>query len=135
MSRFEQGISTTFGESGWRRLWLAVDNDGQIVGHIDIRSHPESNTTHRALLGMGVDRNSRNQGLGLSLLDEMFTFATSQTELEWIDLWVLSSNSAAKALYVKAGFELGGELPDMFRIDGVSQGYTLMTRRIDPNAA
>nr|WP_192867671.1 GNAT family N-acetyltransferase [Thaumasiovibrio occultus] len=130
MTRFEQGMATPISINGWRRLWLAINDSSDIVGHIDMRSHPESNTQHRALLGMGVDRKARNQGLGTRLIGELLAYAEKETDLERFDLWVLSSNLPAIALYQKAGFSKQGELTDMFRIDGASYGYTLMSRAI-----
>jgi ribosomal protein S18 acetylase RimI-like enzyme len=52
------------------------------------------------------------------------------TALEWIDLQVLSENKPALQLYARMGFELVGEIADMFRIDGRSFAYTTMTRKV-----
>lgn len=128
--RFERALGIPYGQSGWRKLWLAFDETGEIAGHIDIRPHPDANTSHRALLGMGVERSHRQQGLGSQLLETLISFATTQTQLAWLDLWVLTTNKPARGLYEKSGFVQRGELEDMFRIDGVSYGYTLMSRRI-----
>ena len=35
--RFMQGVQVAKGELGWRMLWLAKNDAGHIMGHIDIR--------------------------------------------------------------------------------------------------
>lgn len=129
-SRFNEGIKTVLGEPGWRRLWLAFDGSGQVVGHIDVRSHPEQHTGHRALLGMGVDSSARKQGLGKRLMEAMTAWVKQESSIEYVDLWVLSSNTAALALYHRCGFNKQGEIADMFRIDGQSLSYTMMTSTV-----
>ena len=126
---FRTGIATPLGKPGWRRLWLAFDPEGRIAGHIDLRARPEPAATHRALLGMGVHRDARKQGLGARLIATAVDWAMNQG-LAWIDLEVLSVNAAAQALYLGQQFSKTGELPDLFRIDGQSLAYTLMSRHI-----
>jgi ribosomal protein S18 acetylase RimI-like enzyme len=124
---FATGLATPFGQPGWRRAWVALDEHGAIAGHVDLRARSERHTGHRALLGMGVHRDHRRQGVGMHLIHAAIGWARACTELEYIDLEVLSSNSPALALYTKAGFRRVGKYEDMFRIDGVSLSYTLMT--------
>jgi ribosomal protein S18 acetylase RimI-like enzyme len=127
---FTTGLATPVGEPGWRRAWIAVDEAGNIAGHIDLRARAERPAAHRALLGMGVQRDYRRQGLGLRLIDMAARWAKADAGLCWIDLEVLSVNEAAHQLYRRAGFTLVGELQDMFRIDGMNHAYTLMTRQL-----
>jgi RimJ/RimL family protein N-acetyltransferase len=127
---FASGLATPLGQPGWRRAWIAADHAGRIAGHIDLRARPERAAAHRALLGMGVQRDFREQGLGRRLIDVTVAWALENTALDWIELEVLSVNSAARRLYQRAGFTVAGEFPDMFRVDGISLAYTSMTRRI-----
>ncbi|HEA15920.1 hypothetical protein LCGC14_1682490 [marine sediment metagenome] len=127
-SRFSDGIKTELYQQGWRRLWLAFDENKNIVGHIDIRGHAENHTKHRVLLGMGVDRSVRKQGIGKHLINKMVSWVSSEPLIEFIELWVLSNNIAAQKLYISTGFEKCGEIQDMFRIDGKSLSYTVMSR-------
>jgi RimJ/RimL family protein N-acetyltransferase len=129
-TRVREGIQKPIDKLGWRRLWIAVDDESRIVGHIDIRSHMEANTRHRALLGMGVDRSVRKQGLGKKLIGEMIAWVKQSTSIEYIDLWVLSNNQVAQKLYLGTHFQKRGEIDDMFRIDGNSVASTLMSRRV-----
>jgi len=123
---FVLGLQTAFGEPGWRRGWLAIDADGAICGHIDLRARPERTATHRCLLGMGVHRDYRGQGLGARLLDTALAWARQQ-DLAWVDLEVLSDNLPARRLYARSGFVQTGEIPDLFRIDGEGHGYVFMS--------
>ena len=126
---FRSGMETPVGQPGWRRAWIAVTGEGAIAGHIDLRARPEKATGHRALLGMGVHRDHRRQGLGEALIAAAGEWAAGET-IDWIDREVLSVNEAARRLYARCGFGQVGELADMFRIDGQSLGYTFMTRRV-----
>ena len=126
---FRSGMDTPVGQPGWRRGWIALAGDGSIAGHIDLRARPEKPSAHRALLGMGVHRDFRKQGLGARLLEVAAQWAVEQ-KFDWIDLEVLSVNTAARQLYARAGFVQTGQIDDMFRIDGESLGYTFMSRKI-----
>lgn len=129
-SAFRAAFATALGQPGWRRLWLAFDAQGGIAGHIDLRARPEGTAAHRALLGMGVHRDARKQGLGARLIDSAAAWATNDAALDWIDLEVLSVNLPARQLYARCGFVQTGETADMFRIDGESLAYTFMTRKL-----
>ncbi len=118
------------GAAGWRRVWVARDDDGRIAGHIDLRAQGERPATHRCLLGMGVDRDFRRHGLGLRLIGHAAQWA-AQHGLAWIDLQLLSVNLPAIALYRRAGFIQTGEVPDMFRIDGQQFAYTSMALQLN----
>ena len=126
---FITGLGTPLGEAGWRRVWLALDAAGAIAGHIDLRARPERPAAHRAMLGMGVHRDYRRQGLGARLVDAAMAWARNEAGIDWVDLEVLSVNRPARDLYERAGFAVVGEIADMFRIDGELLAYTFMTRR------
>jgi ribosomal protein S18 acetylase RimI-like enzyme len=127
---FRHGMTLSVGTAGWRRAWVARAPDRRILGHVDLRSHPERFSEHRCLLGMGVDRNYRRLGLGARLLAHAQEWAVASTDLEWIDLQVLSTNEPAIRLYLRAGFAKIGEIPEMFKIEGRSYSHTLMAKRI-----
>ena len=126
---FITGLGTPVGEAGWRRVWLALDEKGAIAGHIDLRARPEKPAANRAMLGMGVHRDYRRQGLGARLVNAAMDWARVEAGIDWVDLEVLSVNRPARGLYERAGFTIVGETADMFRIDGEQLAYTFMTRR------
>jgi RimJ/RimL family protein N-acetyltransferase len=127
---FKSGLGTAVGAPGWRRLWVARDDPGRIIGHIDLRAHAERHAAHRCLLGMGVKRGQRKAGLGGLLIAEAQRWASETAQLRWIDLQVLSINAPAINLYLRNGFVKTGEVADMFDIDGQSFAYTSMSKRI-----
>jgi len=127
---FAIGLNAEVGAPGWRRAWMALDADGAIAGHVDLRARPERAAAHRCLLGMGVHRDWRRQGLGERLLAAALDWARSQPGLDWVDLEVLSNNAPARRLYERCGFVFAGELPDLFRIDGEQHGYVYMVHKL-----
>lgn len=127
---FAGGLDTSFGQPGWRRVWIALDGAGSIAGHVDLRARPEPAAIHRTLLGMGVHRDARRQGLGKALVDHALAWARATPPLEWVDLDVLAVNHAARRLYERCGFVVMGEVPDLYRIDGESHGSVMMSRRL-----
>lgn len=130
-AQFRASLKLPFGVSGWRKTWVAraasSEDDGAILGHVDLRARPESCAAHRCLLGMGVASSARRQGLGQRLLSHACDWAAHDAALEWLDLQVLAENQAAIALYRRAGFITTGQTADMYRIDGKSIGLINMT--------
>jgi ribosomal protein S18 acetylase RimI-like enzyme len=127
---FRDGLKLLIGSPGWRRVWVARASDRQIVGHVDLRSHPVRFAEHRCLLGMGVHRDHRRLGVGAALLSHAREWAVANTVLEWLDLDVLSTNAPAIRLYLRAGFAKVGEVAEMFKMDGQSFAWITMTKRI-----
>jgi ribosomal protein S18 acetylase RimI-like enzyme len=126
---FGRGLSLDVGLAGWRRAWVARAPDETILGHVDLRAHPQPHSDHRALLGIGVHRDHRSRGLGKALLDHAVAWA-EEIGLAWIDLEYLATNLAAGALYRRCGFVEIGRTEDMFRIDGNSVTRVQLTRRL-----
>lgn len=128
---FKKGQSISIDKLGWRRVLIAVNQKNEIVGHIDLKSHNQNYTSHRAVLGMGVHRDYRKEGLGSLLIESILDWAKNETKIERIDLRVLSVNDPAIRLYNKFGFQKIGEIEDMFRIDGKSHNFILMTKKVN----
>lgn len=129
-ARFEEGLAADFNSRRWRRVLIALTEEGKIIGHCDLRSHPERYTNHRAIMGIGVHRAYRRIGLGRQLIEGIAKWAIEHTAVEYIDLWVISSNKAAVQLYEAIGFTPVGEVKDMYRIDGASIPYLQMMKRL-----
>ena len=124
--RFASGMATPVGEPGWRHVWIALDDLGAVAGHIDLRGYPDKASGHRALLGMGVRHDQRKAGLGTRLVQEALAWARA-AGFAWVDLEVLSQNHKARALYVRTGFHVTGEVPDLYRIGDASVGAVSMS--------
>jgi ribosomal protein S18 acetylase RimI-like enzyme len=128
-TRFSDATGVPVGDPGWRRFWIATDGT-DIFGHVDLRAHFESYARHRCILGIGVHRAIRRNGLGHRLVEHAIEFAASLPYIEWIDLQVLSVNSAAIRLYAASGFVKTGEHTDLHRFDGLSFASTSMSYQI-----
>ncbi len=126
-NKFNIGLEKEKGEEGWRTLWLATNQENQIVGHIDIRGRPEPNTAHRVLLGMGVDSQFRKLKIGQQLVEFVIDYCKKQPDISWLDLDVMSNNIPAIRLYEKIEFQALSQTADMFRIGDISYGHTSMT--------
>lgn len=131
MIKFKEGLSKNIGENGWRKVWIAFNEEGKIVGHIDIRSNNRLNSEHRVLLGMGVDINFRSLKIGQNLLEFIIEYCRKNSKINWIDLEVMTKNIPAKNLYEKMNFEHLGTTKDMFRIDNIPYDYTYMTLNVE----
>ena len=131
LKSLKTGHAKLIGTLGWRRVLVATDEQDRFMGHIDLASLNKENTSHRAMLGMGVHRDHRKKGLGQKLIAAVIDWAKRETEVEHIDLLVLSTNTAAIALYRKMGFEEYGRHIDKFRIEGDSLNTVMMTRNIN----
>jgi ribosomal protein S18 acetylase RimI-like enzyme len=105
-------------EPYWLRTWGAVVG-GEIRGHLDLHGGRLPSEFHRAMLGMGVERGSRGQGLGRALLAAAIAWARN-AELAWLDLGVFAHNHRARALYAAVGFIEVGITRDRFRVDGIA---------------
>ncbi|WP_409269057.1 GNAT family N-acetyltransferase [Massilia sp. BHUDP2] len=127
--RFSAGMASSPGHPGWRHVWIALDEDGTIAGHIDLRGRLDAASSHRTLLGMGVRHDLRRAGLGTRLVQEALAWARA-SGFAWVDLEVLSQNHKARALYVRMGFVETGEVPDLYRIEGQSVGAVSMSLRL-----
>ncbi|MEZ8317496.1 GNAT family N-acetyltransferase [Vibrio splendidus] len=125
--KFRNGFEANLGENGWRKLWVIKDSKERVFGHIDLRHYGEEYKFHRVLLGMGVDSSLRKQGLGVELIKCVTEFCNESPSIDWLDLNVLSNNLPAKKLYLKCGFEVIGEVPDCYLIEGQFVSETMMT--------
>ncbi|MDX6743724.1 GNAT family N-acetyltransferase [Actinocorallia sp. A-T 12471] len=83
----------------------------------------------RQIQGLGVDHAVRGRGVGAALLAEACAEARRQGARK-ITLRVLSSNTAARRLYERAGFHVEGVLREEFRVEGVYVDDILMARRL-----
>ncbi|MCX2861005.1 GNAT family N-acetyltransferase [Paucibacter sp. PLA-PC-4] len=131
--RFSSALCASTDGPGWRRAWVAMNNAGAVVGHVDLRDTPLPYTRHRCLLGMGVDRHHRGAGLGRQLLETATKWAIGRGWIDWIDLQVISSNAPAVRLYEKAGFVQTGSTSDLFRFDQRSVDSNSMSLRLKPS--
>ena len=86
-----------------------------------------STLRHSAVLGMGVVREYRGQGLGSRMLATTLEMAEARG-LGRVELVVRADNEAAIALYRRFGFVEEGRCRQYLRLDGVGHDALLMAR-------
>lgn len=86
---------------------LVARKGSEILGWIDISRIPRDGRRHAGNLGMGVDARYRGQGVGRKLLREAMDAARASGFLQ-VELGVWASNTPARTLYERAGFQETG---------------------------
>lgn len=103
--------------------FVALDVD-RLVGWCDICRSGEAGSEHIGWLGMGLLPSHRGQGIGHQLLTA--TLDAARGKFERIELEVYASNTAAIALYDKAGFAHEGRRHKALLRDGKHDDILMM---------
>jgi ribosomal protein S18 acetylase RimI-like enzyme len=99
-------------------LFVADEDDGNVVGWCDITPRRQPASSHIGHLGMGILHEYRRRGIGYRILDATVREAFGKG-LTRIDLEVFSSNQAAIALYRCYGFTIEGRRRKARYVDGI----------------
>jgi RimJ/RimL family protein N-acetyltransferase len=114
-------------QSANRCLLLVGDDHGDIVGVLGFIGGVFKRTSHVVEIGMAIQRDSRNAGLGSTLLREGIAWARKKG-FHRLELGVLSTNEQALALYKKFGFQEEGVRRSRYDIDGAWVDEVLMSK-------
>jgi ribosomal protein S18 acetylase RimI-like enzyme len=90
----------------------------EVVGWCDIVPLTREGFTHGGVLGMGVRKDVRGQGIGSKLIARTLT-AAKELGLERVELDVYASNQPAIRLYEKVGFVVEGTRKRARKLDGI----------------
>ena len=93
--------------------------DGEVVGWCDVLPVFGQARRHVGMLGIGLVRRARGQGLGRALLEAAIAGAWAKG-LTRIELTVRADNHKARELYERMGFEHEGRQRGSFCVDGQS---------------
>ena len=97
-----QGLSVAFG---------ALDA-GELVGTVTLEFNDRAKTRHKAhVVGMYVRPDQQGKGLGTALLAAAVAHARTLAHVQVLNLTVTEGNTAALALYERAGFQAFGTEP------------------------
>lgn len=104
--------------------------DSTVVGWCHIRPDRWEGFTHAGLLGMGVVKEYRGQGIGSALLRQTLDEAR-HGGLERIELSVFASNITAIHLYEKFKFQTEGRKKKARKLDGNYDDIMMMALIFD----
>ena len=128
----EQSFAERVGlqDSGRAKVLVAVQG-GKLVGHASLYPMGLNRVSHVLRLDMCVHLGHWRRGHGTRLLAELLSWAKANPNAHKVELLVRSSNTAAIALYERAGFAHEGRLRDRVRlraggfVDDLSMGLLL----------
>lgn len=110
-------------------LFIACYVDGVIAGNCDITFKTGSKTSHRATVGIALQKKYWNIGIGSAMFKELIKAAEEHDGTEIVDLEFIEGNTRAKALYEKFGFEVVAAEPKIFKLkDGTYQNLVYMQK-------
>lgn len=123
------GLRAAVDSPGWCRVWI-FDGPPEIRGNVALRAHAQPESSHRALVSIGVLAPYRRSGIGSELLKTAITWAANQGTLEWLDAESFGHNEPALNLHHRLGFVETARAPDMFRLDGTSVDDVRLSLRL-----
>ncbi|TCP29056.1 ribosomal protein S18 acetylase RimI-like enzyme [Scopulibacillus darangshiensis] len=87
-----------------RETIIVAEISEKTVGWIVCQSPGRKRLSHIGSLGMMIDKNYRDSGIGKKLINEVINWAVNNPMIEKLSLGVLSTNHRAIALYTRMGF-------------------------------
>ena len=112
-------------------VYVAEEEDGELVGRLSLARDPHPSSHHVADLGLMVAASHRRQGVGRMLLEQAVAWARD-AEVSKLELHVFPWNEPAIRLYETFGFEREGVRRDHYRRDGEYVDAILMAYRLSP---
>ena len=110
-------------------LFIACYVDGAIAGNCDITFKTGSKTSHRATVGIAIQKKYWNIGIGSAMFKELMKAAEEHKGTEIVDLEMIEGNNRAKALYENFGFKIISVKPKYFKLkDGTYQNLVYMQK-------
>ncbi len=110
-------------------LFIACYMDGIIAGNCDITFNTGCKTSHRATVGIAIQKKYWNIGIGSAMFRELIKAAKERNGTEIAELEFFEGNNRAKALYEKFGFEVISVKPRICKLkDGTYQNLVYMQK-------
>ena len=108
----------------------------QLIGVLRLVREQGKKERHKATIyGLYVAPSERRRGIARKLLAEAIATARKLKGLRQIRIGVVTSNAAARALYVKAGFVEYGKEEDALFVAGRFHTESLMVKRLRPQGS
>lgn len=131
---------TDEGRAQWAKDRLTQPDSGifgaflrdRLVGMVGLVRVTERKSRHHSTLwGMYVAPEGRRQGLGRQLVEAAIAFARTLPDLEWIQLTVVPTQTAAFRLYPSLGFVEWGREPGALKVAGRDLDEAHMALRLE----
>jgi RimJ/RimL family protein N-acetyltransferase len=100
----EKAFISAFEKSKNSAVFLAVDNNSNLVGFMGVAGGTTKRTAHKATIFIGVLEKDWGNGIGRQLFNKLFKWSES-TSLSRFELTTAVNNERAYSLYKKVGFE------------------------------
>lgn len=111
---------------------ILVFKDDELIGNCGIAFMHQLKARHRGVIGITVEEEYWNKGVGSILFEEMIEAARKRPETTQIELGVTSTNTRAQHLYKKFGFKETGIIPKAIKTkDGTYLDEIMMTKFLD----
>jgi len=107
-------------------LWLAINSQGQPVGHVRYRVGPEN-----AVVSVIVDAPWRGRGYGQALIAKSAVALFAHTKTPRIEAHIKQGNEESVRAFAKAGYQLHGPI----QVEGHWAHYYTLERRLRQTVA
>ena len=111
-------------------ILLVAENKDELIGNIDLTGSKRKKMFHTGMIGMGIKKEWRNQGLGKYLISSVIEWAQNSSPIEIIWLDVYASNELGMHLYKNMGFIESGIIHDFFKDKNGYKDKVQMYQRI-----
>lgn len=98
-------------------LVLVATDDENIVGFLSVQRGVPKRIKHTGYIVVGIREKFRGKGIGSKLFSELDIWAR-KNNITRLELSVICSNTVAKHLYEKSGFEIEGVKKNAMIVDG-----------------
>ena len=98
-------------------LVLVATDDENIVGFLSVQRGVPKRIKHTGYIVVGIREKFRGKGIGSKLFSELDIWAR-ENNITRLELSVICSNTVAKHLYEKNGFEIEGVKKNAMIVDG-----------------
>lgn len=124
------------GAASGDNIMLGAYDEGRLVGMVVIVRAPNEKSRHTAnIYSMYVAREVRGRGYGRALLAAAVERARAMSGLEQVHIAVVTTNAAARSLYLSAGFEIYGVVPRALKLGEMYLDEEEMVLWLRPRAA
>lgn len=115
---------------------LGAYDEGRLVGMVVIVRAPNEKSRHTAnIYAMYVAPEARGRGYGRALVETAIERARAMAGLEQVYLAVVTTNTAARSLYLSAGFEVYGIVRRALKLGETYLDEEAMVLWLRPQAA